>query len=136
MMKKHKKKHKKSPSPQALKSMKSADAPASMVSGECGGADEPTENAAESSVGGEEISPLESVAEPLTEERLKQMIEEAERRGYLRGRNEAVSLAMREPAMWENATHADYEEAPSTCSTPASQSDELFLRKIRPGVWD
>lgn len=53
---------------------------------------------------------------------------EAEQRGYLRGRNEAVKLAMDSPALWQVAG--------SEISPTPSDSDTAFLRHIRPSVWD
>ena len=54
---------------------------------------------------------------------------EAEQRGYLRGRNEAVQLAMERPAMWQVA-------GSQLCAEPPTESDAAFLRHIRPSIWD
>ena len=61
---------------------------------------------------------------------IEALLAEAEQRGYLRGRNEAIEASMRTPALLENSrlTRARALEAPD----PAS----LFLSRIRPGVWD
>lgn len=67
----------------------------------------------------------------ITEEELARAVEEAEQRGYLRGRNEAVSLAMQGDRLWEQP-HAP--EEPPTLG--ATESDAAFLRHIRPNVWD
>lgn len=67
----------------------------------------------------------------ITPEDMARAVSEAEQRGYLRGRNEAVSLAMAGPAMWEEPRG----ESKST-EDEGSDSDSLFLRHIRPSVWD
>ena len=61
---------------------------------------------------------------------IEALLAEAEQRGYLRGRNEAIEASMHTPALLENSrlTRARALEAPD----PAS----LFLSLIRPGVWD
>ena len=61
---------------------------------------------------------------------IEALLAEAEQRGYLRGRNEAIEASMHTPALLENGrlTRARALEAPD----PAS----LFLSRIRPGVWD
>lgn len=61
---------------------------------------------------------------------IEALLAEAEQRGYLRGRNEAIEASMRTPALLENSrlTRARALEEPD----PAS----LFLSRIRPGVWD
>ena len=61
---------------------------------------------------------------------IEALLAEAEQRGYLRGRNEALEASMHTPALLENSrlTRARALEAPD----PAS----LFLSRIRPGVWD
>ena len=61
---------------------------------------------------------------------IEALLAEAEQRGYLRGRNEAIEASMHTPALLENSrlTRARALEDPD----PAS----LFLSRIRPGVWD
>ncbi len=61
---------------------------------------------------------------------IEALLAEAEQRGYLRGRNEAIEASMHTPALLENSrlTRARALEVPD----PAS----LFLSRIRPGVWD
>lgn len=57
---------------------------------------------------------------------MEQLIAEAEQRGYLRGRNEAVAIEMQRPAQWENET-----------KLPAmSDSESLILNNMRRSVWD
>lgn len=69
-------------------------------------------------------------SEPPAPADIEALLAEAEQRGYLRGRNEAIEASMRTPALLENSrlTRARALEAPD----PAS----LFLSRIRPGVWD
>ena len=77
---------------------------------------------------------LPAEAAPSTEE----LIAEAERRGYLRGRNEALAESLNRPAMMaEPGVGATEATAPATESRPLA--DELssgFLSRIRPSVWD
>ena len=57
---------------------------------------------------------------------MEQLIAEAEHRGYLRGRNEAVAIEMQRPAQWENET-----------KLPAMpDSESLILNNMRRSVWD
>ena len=72
------------------------------------------------------VNPPEATPEP----DIDRLIAEAERRGYLRGRNEAIEESMTTPALWENTrlTAARALEQPD----PAS----LFLSRVRPDVWD
>lgn len=54
---------------------------------------------------------------------------EAEQRGYLRGRNEAVALDMKERGLWDSDEKTDTPERPSL-SIPS------ILSRIRRSVWD
>lgn len=54
---------------------------------------------------------------------------EAEQRGYLRGRNEAVALDMKERPLWNSDKHPDNPEHPNL-SIPS------ILSRIRRSVWD
>lgn len=58
---------------------------------------------------------------------------EAERRGYLRGRNEALAERLAEPGLWEMADDADFFE-PDDSAEPHGEVE--ILRNIRPNVWD
>lgn len=70
----------------------------------------------------EQLSQCETVNNP----KMEQLIAEAEQRGYLRGRNEAVAIEMQRPTQWENET-----------KTPAMQdSESLILNNMRRSVWD
>lgn len=64
---------------------------------------------------------------------LSQDIAEAERRGYLRGRNEALAERLAEPGLWEMADDADFFE-PDDSAEPRGEVE--VLRNIRPNVWD
>ncbi len=59
---------------------------------------------------------------------LQRLLAEAEQRGYMRGRNEAIENLMQAPALFESTA------APTTDST-ANPADG-FLSGLRPGVWD
>ena len=62
----------------------------------------------------------------LTHEEMKRLVNEAEERGYLRGRNEAVDVLMERP---------DHEAA----RMPEIQDEEdpvMILRQMRRSVWD
>lgn len=59
---------------------------------------------------------------------LQRLLAEAEQRGYMRGRNEAIEHLMQAPALFESATTP----AADSTSNPA----DGFLSGLRPGVWD
>lgn len=62
-----------------------------------------------------------------TPDELAAMLAEAEQRGYLRGRNEQITLAMKAPALWQEPDNA------------AGQHDEFqpaILANLRPSIWD
>ncbi len=73
-------------------------------------------------------------ATPSTEE----LIAEAERRGYLRGRNEALAESLNRPAMMaEPGVGTTEATAPATESQPLTDDlSSAFLSRIRPSVWD
>lgn len=69
----------------------------------------------------------EEPTEVLTPEELEQMVRDAEERGYLRGRNEAVDALMERPG----------------CRKPTDGTDEneeedavMILREMRRSVWE
>lgn len=81
----------------------------------------------------------ELAAEKSVTEELEEMLAEAERRGYLRARNEIAEVAMRRPRLWENPCRTEAEElARPTTAEPASAtaSGPEFLSRISPGIWD
>lgn len=57
---------------------------------------------------------------------LEALLDEAEQRGYLRGRNEAVSLEMQRPSQWENITGNESSDT----------GQPLILNNMRRSVWD
>lgn len=71
---------------------------------------------------------------------LGRMLEEAERRGYLRARNEIARAAMKKPRLWENRRRTEAETAAgASADAAAASADSLssdFLTRIRPSVWD
>lgn len=71
-------------------------------------------------------------ASSMSREEIATLIAEAEQRGYLRGRNEAVSLAMNETSVWSMAGS----DSGGKRQQSSSESDTAFLRHIRPSVWD
>lgn len=89
----------------------------------------PEADAAEAAAPAEVPESHESTETPEAPD-IETLLAEAEQRGYLRGRNEAIEASMHTPALLENSrlTRARALEAPD----PAS----LFLSRIRPGVWD
>lgn len=54
------------------------------------------------------------------------MLNEAEQRGYLRGRNEAIEAHMQQPSVWETPGSA----------TIDNDSHHQILAHMRPSVWD
>ena len=86
----------------------------------------------------EEVKPVEEPmpAEPVEEpqgvpiEEVNRRVAEAEARGYLRGRNEAVAERMNTPALWENPRRTEMEQE---CNPDPACG---FLSKIRPSAWD
>ncbi len=65
------------------------------------------------------------------DEFLKKVIEAAERRGYLKARNELARAAMASPRLWENPLRRKQKPEPK------QQADDTdFLTHITPNVWD
>ncbi len=64
------------------------------------------------------------------------MIAEAEHRGYLRGRNEAIAERMRSPALLQNPARMAADSPSSGANTDDDPYSSLFLSRLRPGVWD
>ena len=61
---------------------------------------------------------------------IEALLAEAEQRGYLRGRNEAIEASMHTPALLETS------RLPRARALEAPDPASLFLSRIRPGVWD
>ena len=60
--------------------------------------------------------------------KMRKMIEDAEKRGYLRGRNEQIEAWLKTPE--SNAPDTSFDLCDDDDSCPA------FLAHIRPGFWD
>lgn len=72
----------------------------------------------------------ETVGQPVpspSADELAAMLAEAEQRGYLRGRNEQIALAMKAPALWQ--------EPDSTTDHP-DDFQPAILTNLRPSIWD
>lgn len=59
---------------------------------------------------------------------LEAMLAEAEHRGYLRGRNEQITLAMQAPALWH--------EGPAMQPDSDAEPQPAILANMRPSIWD
>lgn len=77
----------------------------------------------------EQSAPAESQGDAAAD--IGRLLEEAERRGYLRGLNEQAERAMNTPALWENPRRTEQQQ-PHAEPDP----DFGFLTHLRPGVWD
>ena len=65
---------------------------------------------------------------------LRQLLEEAEQRGYKRGLNEQLRKALDQPQMFSDLARDRHER-----NEPQTQPDGIssrFLRTVRPGIWD
>lgn len=74
----------------------------------------------------------ETPASGIDETEVARLVAEAEERGYLHGRNEAIAERMEQPALWENTAGQPSPAADDRAADYAS----LFLSELRPGVWD
>lgn len=63
---------------------------------------------------------------------LTKLIEAAERRGYVKARNELARAAMASPHLWENPLRR--KQQPAEQKPAANDTD--FLTHITPNVWD
>lgn len=92
----------------------------------------------EHSEASENTGRLESPDKSVTEQ-LEEMLAEAEKRGYLRARNEIAEVAMRCPRLWENPRRSEAEalnrHAAAEPAGDAADGPE-FLSRISPGIWD
>lgn len=70
----------------------------------------------------------------VSSEELARAVEEAEKRGYMRGRNEALGqAARRRSGIWEQPHREDaLDESPEA----DADDDLVILRRIRPSIWD
>lgn len=70
----------------------------------------------------------------VSKDELARAVAEAEQRGYMRGRNEAMSHPMRRNGIWEQPHR---EEDVSPVNDGVDDTDDLvLLRRIRPSIWD
>lgn len=67
---------------------------------------------------------------------LERLLAEAERRGYLRARNEIAEAAMGSPRLWENPSRRAEEQAKADAAPKDAGLKSDFLRRVRPSVWD
>lgn len=63
---------------------------------------------------------------------LNKLIEAAERRGYVKARNELAKAAMASPHLWQNPLRS--KQQPENPSPETGDTD--FLTHITPNVWD
>lgn len=70
-----------------------------------------------------------------TAEDITILIDEAEERGYLRGRNEIIEQMMQEPPLFSNPVRRGINSRPRSTHEETDASKE-FLSNIRPQVWD
>ncbi|MBP3889944.1 MAG: hypothetical protein J6D01_01910, partial [Muribaculaceae bacterium] len=68
-------------------------------------------------------------------EEMARAVAEAEQRGYMRGRNEAMSQPMRRNGIWEQP-HRQEEMEPVSEGADDADDDLVLLRQIRPSIWD
>lgn len=59
-------------------------------------------------------------------------IAEAEQRGYLRGRNEAVEYSLKAPGLYGNLSGKPADDLP----VDQPDTSSAFLTHLRPSVWD
>ncbi len=78
-----------------------------------------------------EVTPYEPSPQVLA------MIADAEERGYIRGRNEAIAERMRAPGLLQNPARAaaDNMDCHASAIDPGGY-ESLFLSGLCPGVWD
>ncbi len=89
----------------------------------------------ERSAGSEANPPSEAVdevSEPdlASDPRVVALCNEAEQRGYLRGRNEKIEELMAQPGLFQPLTPA------SSTGSSSAQSEVLILNNMRPSIWD
>ena len=78
---------------------------------------------------------IESISERFNISGVKQavvdaLVDEAEERGYLRGRNEQIETKMAEPGMWQS------QQSTTAREEAGSGERNPFLRRVRRSVWD
>lgn len=71
-----------------------------------------------------------SEPDPATDPRVVALCNEAEQRGYLRGRNEKIEELMAQPGLFQPLTPA------SSSGSSSGPSEVLILNNMRPSIWD
>jgi len=77
-------------------------------------------------------TPTEETTDKTVRPDTEALIAEAEQRGYLRGRNEALAESRNEPGLWQMASVPDDFDS----NSDSSRHSVTILREIRPSVWD
>ena len=84
---------------------------------------------ANADVDGATIEAGDEAGEVLTSERVAEMVEEAEQRGYLRGRNESIEELMRRPGMFERVPDVRVDDVDQ------GNAPEILSRR-RVSIWE
>lgn len=83
-------------------------------------------------ISSESSSKPEEPAQTEDENSLQRQLEEAEQRGYLRGRNERIQQLMQEPAPLERPSAS----FPSGSGADTDQASPMILNNPRVSIWD
>lgn len=75
--------------------------------------------------------PAEPTEDPAAQQR--RLLEDAERRGYLKGRNEMINRMMDSPQLFADLARLSSPESPEPARDNPADS---FLAHIRPRIWD
>ncbi len=94
------------------------------------------ENVEEELAGEVEDSEAVDAGDEAVADGLERLLAEAERRGYLRARNEIAEAAMGSPRLWENPSRRVEEQAKADAALKDAGLKSDFLRRVRPSVWD
>ncbi len=82
-----------------------------------------------------EVAVSAAAGDCVSREEMARAVAEAEQRGYMRGRNEAMSQPMRRNGIWEQP-HRQEEMEPVSEGADDADDDLVLLRQIRPSIWD
>ncbi len=82
-----------------------------------------------------EVAVSAAAGDCVSREEMERAVAEAEQRGYMRGRNEAMSQPMRRNGIWEQP-HRQEEMMPVSEGGDDADDDLVLLRQIRPSIWD
>ena len=83
----------------------------------------------------EEVAVSAAAGDCVSREEMARAVAEAEQRGYMRGRNEAMSQPMCRNGIWEQP-HRQEEMMPASEGVDDADDDLVLLRRIRPSIWD